>query len=83
MIRRRDSLPMTLDEIESGDLEGVAVIVVSRAWWNELMVGEQTLYRRRCEHHGITLRSDDRLSRHFVELGGHPATALLSSERDV
>ena len=83
MIRRRDSLPVTLQEIESGDLEGVAIIVVSRSWWDELVLGEQTLFRRRCEDRGITLRTDDRLTRHYVELGSSPDARLLSSERDV
>ena len=80
MIRRRDSLAETLYEIEHGTLEGVAVIVVNRVWWDELMVGEQTLYRRRCEHHGVALHADRRLSRHFVELGSVPLDPPLSSE---
>ena len=83
MIRRRDSLAVTLHEIESGDLEGVAVIVVSRGWWDDLMVGEQTLFRRRCEDRGIALRTDDRLTRHFVELGSTLDDPLLSSERRI
>ena len=82
MIRRRDSLAVTLNEIEAGDLEGVAVIVVSRGWWDELMGGEQRIFRRRCEDRGITLRTDDRLTRHYVELGSGPVAPRLSSERD-
>jgi hypothetical protein len=83
MIRRRDSLSVTLHEIETGDLEGVAVIVVSRGWWDELMVGEQTLFRRRCENRGIALRTDERLTRHYVELGSAREGPLLSSERQL
>lgn len=82
MIRRRDSLATTLHEIEAGDLEGVAVIVVSRTWWDELPGGEQRGLRRRCDERGITLRADDRLSRHFVELGSDPAPRL-STEREL
>lgn len=82
-IRRRDSLPSTLREIEVGDLTGIGVIVVSRGWWDELHLGEQTALRVRCDRLGIALRADDRLSRHFVELGGCPVTPPLSSERDV
>jgi hypothetical protein len=83
MIRRRDSLAVTLHEIEQGDLEGVALIVVSREWWDELMAGEQSLFRRRCESRGISLRTDDRLSRHFVELGTSPVSPRMSSEREI
>lgn len=82
MIRRRDSLAVTLHEIETGDLEGVAVIVVSREWWDGLVAGERGVFRQRCERRGIALRSDERLSRHFVELGS-AAEAPLSSERRV
>ena len=80
MIRRRDSLADTLDEIENGTLEGVAIIVVNRAWWDELTVGEQTLFRRRCESRRIALHADHRLSRHFVELGDSARDPELSSE---
>jgi hypothetical protein len=83
MIRRRDSLAVTLHEIETGDLVGVAVIVVNRDWWDELVVGEQTLFRRRCEQQGIDLHTDDRISRHFVELGSTTATKRLSTEREI
>ena len=83
MIRRRDSLAETLHEIETGTLEGVSVIVVSRAWWDELMVGERTLLRRRCEFRGIALHADSRLSRHFVELGSAPLEPPLTSEKAV
>jgi len=81
MIRRRDSLAVTLHEIETGDLEGVAVIVISRGWWDDLVASEQRALRRRCEDRKIVLRTDDRISRHFVELGSDPAEAPLSSER--
>lgn len=81
MIRRRDSLAATLAEIDAGALQGVAVIVVSSAWWAEIAVGEQEVLRRRCEAHGVALHTDDRLSRHYVELGSAPLGAPLSSER--
>lgn len=81
MIRRRDSLATTLDEIEGGVLEGVTTIVVSQGWWDELPVRERVGFRERCDRQHITLHGDDRLSRHFVELGSDPAQPLLSSER--
>ena len=81
MIRRRDSLAVTLHEIETGDLENVSVVVVSQGWWNELMVSEQRAFRQRCEDRGIALRTDDRISRHFVELGSDADGSPLSSER--
>jgi len=83
VIRRRDSLPATLDEIERGILEGVAVVVVNRHWWEALPLGERTTLRARCEQLGVQLRSDDRLSRHFVELGDDPDGVSLSSEHDL
>ena len=83
MIRRRDSLALTLQEIEGGTLAGVRVVVVSRAWWDELALAEQTDYRKRCERAEVALRTDERLSRHFVELGDHPVGPRLSSEREV
>ena len=82
MIRRRDSLAVTLHEIETGDLENVAVVVVSKGWWNELMVSEQRAFRQRCADRGVVLRTDDRISRHFVELGSTGEESQLSSERE-
>lgn len=83
MIRRRDSLRATLDEIEGGILQGVEVVVVNRGWWDELSGAERSALRERCERCHITLSADDRLSRHFVELGDGPAPPALSSERRV
>jgi len=83
LLRRRDSLASTLHEIESGGLKGVGVIVVSRGWWDECHLSEQTAFRLRCDRQGIALRADDRLSRHFVELGSRPIAPPLSSEREV
>lgn len=83
MIRRRDSLQVTLDEIERRVLEGVAVVVVNRDWWDALSEAERRSYRDRSERCGVALRADDRLSRHFVELGSDPTPPPLSSERRV
>ena len=83
MIRRRESLASTLGELEGGTLTGVSVVVVSRAWWDELAHGEQTDYRKRCASMAIVLRTDERLSRHFVELGDHPIDPPLSTEREL
>lgn len=80
MIRRRDTLAEMLDEIERGDLTGVAVVTVSQARWDEESADRQALLRQRCRRLGVGLRVDDRLSRHFVELGDAPVGPLLSSE---
>lgn len=81
LIRRRDTLAEMLDEIERGDLAGVAVVAVSKARWDEEPARQQALLRERCERAGVALRVDDRLSRHFVELGDAPVDPPLSSER--
>lgn len=83
MIRRRDSLEATLHEIEDGGLEGVSVIVVNRAWWDELPGADRRTLQTRSASLGVALRADDRLSRHFVELGSGPVAPRLSSEREV
>ena len=84
MIRRRTSLPVALDELEGGIMEGVSAIVVARAWWESLRPDVQTSYHKRCIALGLELRADDNLSRHFVELLGGPEDEQpLRSEHQV
>ena len=83
MIKRRTSLEEALEEIESGKLAGVTAIVVNREWWQFLPAGNQSEYRRRCAEHGVTLRADEKLSRHFVELASDRREPPLSSEQRV
>ena len=83
MIKRRTTLQDALMEIESGALEGVTAIVVSAPWWQSLTTSTQSDYRRRCERHGVVLRADANLSRHFVELASDSREPPLSTERRV
>lgn len=83
MIRRRTTLLDALNEIESGDLDGVTAIVVNDEWWQLQSRRQQGEYQERCEKHGIQLRADSELSRHFVELASDPAELPLSTERRV
>lgn len=83
MIKRRTTLDDALVEIESGVLGGVSAIVVNGDWWESQSKHEQNGYRVRCEQHGIQLRADDALSRHFVELASESAEPPLSTERRV
>jgi hypothetical protein len=83
MIRRRTTLVEALKEIESGILEGVTAIVVNSDWWQVQSRQQQTEFRERCEAHGIQLRVDSEISRHFVELASYPSEPPLSTERRV
>jgi hypothetical protein len=83
MIRRRTTLEDALQEIESGILLGVSAIVVSDEWWGSQSNQEQREYRHRCEKHGVQLRADSEISRHFVELASDIEEAPLSTERRV
>ena len=83
MIKRRTTLEEALGEIESGALAGVTAIVVNREWWQFLPAGDQNGFRRRCAQHGVDLRADDALSRHFVELASDTGEPPLSTEHRV
>jgi hypothetical protein len=79
---RSMSLDAALTEIDAGERQGVARIIVNREWWDALSEAERDTYHRRCADRRIELSADDFISRHFVELidGGEPP---LSSERRV
>jgi hypothetical protein len=83
MIRRRTTLEEALDEIESEKLEGVTAIVVNLEWWQQLPLGTQNDFRRRCTRRGVDLRADEALSRHFVELASDRHEPPLSTEQRV
>jgi predicted methyltransferase len=83
MIKRRTTLDEALVEIESGVLDGVKAIVVNAEWWESQSKHEQNGYRLRCDGHGIQLRADEALSRHFVELASDSPEPPLSTERRV
>ena len=83
MIKRRTTLEEALGEIESGVLGGVTAIVVNREWWQFLPAGDQSGFRKRCAKHGVDLRADDALSRHFVELASDRDEPPLSTEHRV
>ena len=83
MIRRRTTLVEALQEIEAGELAGVTAIVVNREWWELLPSGTQSEFRKRCARHGVDLRADDALSRHFVELASDRGEPPLSTEHRV
>ena len=83
MIKRRTTLEEALGEIESGVLTGVTAIVVNQEWWQHLTSTTQGEYRRRCTRSSVTLRADDALSRHFVELASDSGELPLSTERRV
>jgi hypothetical protein len=83
MIKRRTTLEEALEEIESGELAGVTAIVVNREWWQFLPAGDQSEFRKRCAKHGVDLRADDALSRHFVELASDRDEPPLSTEHQV
>jgi CheY-like chemotaxis protein len=81
-VARRDSLGVALSELEQGALKGTSSIVFGRSWWEELTVPQQSTYRKRAKHLGVSLRSDSMLGDHFVEVRG-PARSDqgLSTER--
>lgn len=83
MIKRRTTLEAALEEIESGELAGVTAIVVNREWWQFLTADSQSGFRKRCAQHGVDLRADDKLSRHFVELASDRDEPPLSTEHRV
>lgn len=83
MIKRRTTLEEALGEIESGVLTGVTAIVVNQEWWQHLTSSAQGDFRRRCTRNSVDLRSDDALSRHFVELASDSSEPPLSTERRV
>ena len=81
MTRRSQSLTEALADLDAGTLANVARIVVSEDWWEALSDGERATYTRRCDDRGITLSTDDRISRHFVELVGRNDPPLSSERR--
>jgi hypothetical protein len=81
MTRRSQSLTEALADLDAGTLANVARIVVSEDWWEALSDGERSTYTRRCADRGITLSTDDRISRHFVELVGRNDPPLSSERR--
>ena len=81
MTRRSQSRTEALADLDAGTLANVARIVVSEDWWEALSDGERSTYTRRCADRGITLSTDDRISRHFVELVGRNDPPLSSERR--
>ena len=81
MIIRRPSLSQALQELESGTLAGVSTLVVGLNWWNELSLKERSSFRKRATKAGVELRSDSKMSGHFIELRGGDSGPPLSSER--
>ena len=80
MISRRDSLHQALEELEAGGLAGMTTLVFSRRWWKGLPLGERTGYRERAKQLGVSLRTDENLVGHYVEVRGEEAGPSLSSE---
>ena len=81
MTFRSQSLAQALAELDAGTLANVARIIVSEQWWDGLSNDERRGYTRRCVERGIELSVDDRISSHFVELGGKNDTSLSSERR--
>ncbi len=79
----RTSLHDALTDVEEGALTDVSDIVASHQWWNARPTAEHTNHTRRCARHGIELRADDGMSRHFVEVLGESGEPPLSSEQEV
>jgi hypothetical protein len=79
---RYTSLDEAIARIGVGAAAHGVRIVVSRSSWDALSPAKRAAYRAQCDERGVTLCTDDRISRHFVELAvdGEPP---LSSERRV
>ncbi len=80
MIARCDSLSQALSELEAGALAGATAIVMSRQWWDQLSPRERDGHRARAERAGVTLRADDAMSGHYVEVQGGDEGGPLSTE---
>jgi hypothetical protein len=83
MIVRRNTLSEAFDELQTGALKGASSVVVSRSWWEALSAAEQNTYRSRAERTGITLRVDDQMTSHFVEVRGGEIDPPLSTEHPI
>ena len=81
MTRRSQSLGDALVDVDAGTLANVVRIVVNEDWWETLSSSERATYTRQCVDRGITLSTDDRISRHFVELVGRNDPPLSSERR--
>lgn len=81
MTGRSRTLTDALAELEAGTLANVARIVVNSDWWESLSRTERATYTRRCADRAITLSTDDRISRHFVELVDRNDPPLSSERR--
>jgi hypothetical protein len=78
MVYRFRTLDEALARIEPGAPANSARIVVSGAWWETLPDAQRNTYRTQCELRGVSLKADDRLSRHFVELSNGDVPPLSS-----
>jgi hypothetical protein len=83
MIIRRTSLSQAFEELESGTLAGVSILVVSRRWWDGLSQQERNTFQTRAGGAGVELRADSAMSGHFVEARGGESGPPLSTERQM